>query len=56
MAGKAKEKPEAGKKETMEVRFKCRMCGQEKPLSEMRSITRFVPVLIVCEDCARIQR
>ncbi len=36
-----------------EVTFKCRRCGQEKPLSDMRSITRFLPVLVVCKDCAR---
>lgn len=36
-----------------EVSFKCRRCGQQKPLSDMRSVTRFLPVLIVCKDCAR---
>ena len=33
--------------------FRCRRCGQAKPLTDMRSITRFLPVLIVCKDCAR---
>jgi hypothetical protein len=41
------------KKPEPEISFRCRRCGQDKPLSEMRSITRFLPVLIVCKDCAR---
>ena len=49
---------QASKKETAktppgEIVFKCRRCGLEKPLSEMRSVTRFLPVLIVCRDCAQ---
>jgi hypothetical protein len=36
-----------------EVSFKCRRCGQEKPLSDMRSVARFLPVLVVCKDCAK---
>lgn len=39
-----------------EITFKCRRCGQEKPLSEMRSVTRFLPVLVVCKDCASALR
>jgi hypothetical protein len=41
------------KTEAPEISFKCRRCGQEKPLSDMRSVTRFLPVLVVCKDCAR---
>jgi hypothetical protein len=36
-----------------EIVFICRRCGQAKPLSDMRSVTRFLPVLIVCKDCAQ---
>jgi ribosomal protein S14 len=36
-----------------EIKFRCRRCGRVRPLSEMRSVTRFLPVLIVCKDCAR---
>ena len=43
-----KKKPEAA-----EITFKCRRCGRQRPLQEMRSITRFVPVLIVCQDCQK---
>jgi hypothetical protein len=56
MAAKAKEKGEAGKSREKEIYFKCRLCGKEKPLQDMRTVTRFVPVLVVCEDCARTLR
>ena len=50
MAEQAKNQAE---EKTLEVKFKCRLCGRETPLVDMRSVTRFVPVLIVCKDCAR---
>jgi hypothetical protein len=56
MATKAKTKVEAGKSEAQKVIFKCRLCGKDKPIEDMRSVTRFVPVLIVCNDCARTLR
>ncbi len=56
MAGKAKEKGEAGKPRDIEIRFKCRLCEKEKPLEEMRTVTRFIPVLVVCQDCAKTLR
>jgi hypothetical protein len=43
------ERPEPPPKEIV---FRCRRCGRERPLSEMTSVTRFLPVLIVCKDCA----
>lgn len=36
-----------------EITFKCRWCGQERPLRDMRRIARFSPVLVVCCDCQR---
>ena len=56
MAAKAKSKVEAGKKEGMKVTFKCRVCGKDKPIEDMRTVTRFVPVLIVCQECAKTLR
>ncbi len=53
MAEKTRGKGGAGKTADIAVTFKCRVCEKEKPLQEMRSVTRFVPVLIVCQDCAR---
>jgi transcription elongation factor Elf1 len=46
-------KTETKEKPQEEIKFHCRRCGRERPLSEMRSVTRFLPVLIVCKDCAR---
>jgi hypothetical protein len=56
MATKAKSKVETGKTEAMEITFKCRLCEKDKPLKDMRTVTRFVPVLIVCKDCAKTLR
>jgi len=54
---KATEKPKTAEKvkkpATPEVIFLCRRCEKRKPLAEMRLVTRFVPVLIVCQDCAK---
>jgi hypothetical protein len=36
-----------------EVTFKCRLCEKEKPISEMKLITRFRPVVVVCRDCEK---
>jgi hypothetical protein len=41
------------KPETKEITFRCQRCKKLRPLSEMRSVTRFIPVLIVCQDCAK---
>jgi ribosomal protein S14 len=43
--------PEPPPKEK-EIIFRCQRCGRERPLREMTSVTRFLPVLIVCKDCA----
>jgi hypothetical protein len=42
------------KKETAaEVMFKCRLCEKEKPISEMKIITRYRPILVVCRQCEK---
>jgi transcription elongation factor Elf1 len=46
-------KTEPTKTPQKEIKFRCRRCGRERPLSEMRSVTRFMPVLIVCQNCAK---
>ena len=35
------------------VTFKCRLCEEQKPISEMKVIKRFRPVIIVCQDCEK---
>jgi hypothetical protein len=56
MAEKNGEKVKVLRLAEMEICFKCQNCGREKPISEMRTVTRFIPVLIVCQDCARTLR
>ena len=36
-----------------EITFKCRLCEAQKPIAEMKIITRFRPVVIVCRDCEK---
>lgn len=43
----------AGSKKAEEITFTCKFCGQSKPLSEMKIITRFFPPMVACQDCAR---
>jgi flavoprotein len=35
------------------ITFKCRLCEAQKPITEMKIITRFRPVVIVCQDCEK---
>lgn len=54
MAGKSsKAAAKANKPELREITFLCRRCEKYKPLSEMVTVTRFVPALLVCRSCAR---
>jgi hypothetical protein len=52
-AGKSKAAEKPKKPAAPEITFLCRRCEKRKPLAEMRLVTRFVPVLVVCADCAR---
>jgi hypothetical protein len=55
----AEESKVAGKskKETAtEVMFKCRLCEKEKPITDMKLITRYRPVIVVCRDCEKLTR
>jgi transcription elongation factor Elf1 len=38
------------------VTFKCRLCEAQKPISEMKIITRFRPGIVVCQDCEKTVR
>jgi transcription elongation factor Elf1 len=51
----AKSKNEAKPKKTasLEVTFKCSLCQKQKPISEMKIIKRFRPVISVCGDCEK---
>ena len=50
---------EAGKtkrKGPGEITFRCQSCDKYKHLEEMRVITRFFPMLVVCRDCEKEMR
>jgi hypothetical protein len=35
------------------VTFKCRLCEKQKPISEMKIVKRFRPVIFVCSECEK---
>ena len=37
----------------IEITFRCQSCGKNKPLEDMRVVTRFFPLLVVCRDCEK---
>ena len=49
-------KGQSGTKESREISFKCRFCGQTKPLDEIRIVNRFFPLIIACRDCEKKMR
>ena len=53
MAGELKEASKTKKKGRGEVTFKCQRCEKEKNLEEMRVVTRFFPLLVVCRECQK---
>jgi len=40
-------------KKQKEITFRCQRCEALSPLVDMRSVTRFIPVLIVCKKCEK---
>ena len=44
------------KKKQAEIKFKCQRCNQMTLLEDMRTVTRFVPRLIVCKNCEKEMR
>lgn len=40
-------------KKELQITFKCRVCGKQKNIDEMRMVTRFFPPLVVCPGCER---
>ena len=57
MAAEAAKGGSKAKKEPVsEVMFKCRLCDKEKPISQMKIITRFRPVVVVCQECEKVVR
>ena len=52
-AGSSKKEEMAQEVKPLNVKFTCQICGKDRPLADMRSITRFKPVMIVCRSCER---
>ena len=48
-----KQAPETKEKEAGAVVFRCQRCEKEKPLEEMRTVTRFFPLMVVCRECEK---
>jgi hypothetical protein len=38
---------------TKEVTFKCKFCGQTKPLGELVLLRQYFPQLSSCKECAK---
>jgi transcription elongation factor Elf1 len=52
MAGKTEKKSNETKTEN-EIIFKCKFCGESKPLSELVVMRHYYPQLAACKKCAR---
>jgi len=50
------EKKQSGSDETKEITFRCKYCGKNRPLDDMRILTRFFPPVVACPDCERKMR
>jgi transcription elongation factor Elf1 len=48
-----KEEEKAEEPRPLNITFRCQRCGKERPLADMRSVTRFNPVMIVCKYCQK---
>jgi ribosomal protein S14 len=48
-----KEADNTKEKKPVKIYFRCRRCEKLKPLEDMRGVTRFIPMLIVCRDCEK---
>jgi hypothetical protein len=53
MAAKTKKQDDVKEKAPEKITFRCRSCNKYKPLEDMRIITRFFPLLVVCRDCEK---
>ncbi|HUT68302.1 MAG TPA: hypothetical protein VMW86_07105 [Dehalococcoidales bacterium] len=47
------EQEKAKKQKPREITFKCQWCEKNRLLKDMVCVTRYRPVLVVCQDCAK---
>ena len=50
---KTKSGTQSKKSAPKDVVFKCRLCEKQKPISEIKVIKRYRPVIVVCQDCEK---
>lgn len=36
-----------------EINFRCPLCQQLRPIETMKTVTRFFPLLVVCQECEK---
>lgn len=53
MTEKSKPAAKTKKPGLPEITFTCPRCNKKSPLEDMRNITRFIPMLIVCKQCEK---
>jgi hypothetical protein len=46
----------AGETTNQEIMFKCKFCGETKPLSELVLMRQYFPQMSACKDCSRSTR
>ena len=56
MAEELKEANKAKKQVPKKIIFRCQSCGKDRHLEDMRVITRFFPMLVVCQECEKEMR
>ena len=47
------EKEQSNSDKAKEITFKCKYCSRTRSLDEMRTLTRFHPPIVACQDCAK---
>jgi hypothetical protein len=52
MPDKVENKTSGSEKNTI-VYFKCKYCGETKPLDELTVLRQFYPQISVCKDCSK---
>jgi len=48
-----KEQSEQSDKKSREITFKCKFCGKDKPLDDMKAVNGYFPPVIACSECER---
>jgi transcription elongation factor Elf1 len=44
---------QSGQTDNQEIMFKCKFCGETKPLSEMVLMRQYFPQIAACKSCSR---